>query len=162
CGTDRAEQIGPVVALVAWRPRPAATLGPNPCQGSLLADAGFILPPKFDRLAARAQWDAGCDQIGKVFLCAAWVAASCWGARRRLATRLAVHDLRQSQHAPGCVRIIRASRGAPQLRRRVILPRNCNPRRHLPLPRRIRRDQRITPTNVLESPMSQRSLPLVL
>src|SRR5207247_4676731 len=59
------------------------TLGPNPCQGSLLADAGFILPPKFDRLAARAQWDAGCDQIGKVFLCAAWVAASCWGARGR-------------------------------------------------------------------------------
>ena len=67
-GTDRAEQIGPIVALIARRARPAAPLGPDPGQRPLLADAGFVLPPQFDRFAACVRRDAGCDQSGEVFL----------------------------------------------------------------------------------------------
>ena len=67
---DSAEQISPIVALVARCARPAAALGPDTGQGALLADAGLILPPKLDRLVARIRGDGGSDQIGKVFLCA--------------------------------------------------------------------------------------------
>jgi hypothetical protein len=75
--TDRAEQIGPIVTLIAWSSRTAAAFGPDAAQRALLADAGFILPPEFDRLCLRAVRDAGRDQIGKVFLCACCAAASC-------------------------------------------------------------------------------------
>ena len=75
-GTDGAEQIRPIVALVARCPRSAAALGPNPGQRPLLADAGFVLPPKLDRPAARVRRDGLGDQIGKVFLCACWLATS--------------------------------------------------------------------------------------
>jgi len=57
--TDGAEQIGPIVALVARRPWPAAALGPYSGQRALLPDPGFVLPPEFDRLAARVRRDAG-------------------------------------------------------------------------------------------------------
>ena len=60
-GTDGTEQIGPVVALVA--PRPATARGPDAGQRALLSDAGFVLPPDFDRLVARVRRDAGTDQI---------------------------------------------------------------------------------------------------
>ena len=69
-GTDGAEQIGPVVALVARCARSAAAFGPNPGQRALLADPGLILPPELDRLALGMRGDAGSNQIGKVFLCA--------------------------------------------------------------------------------------------
>lgn len=75
-GTDGAKQIRPIVALVARGSRSAAALGPNPGQRPLLADAGFVLPPKLDRLVARMRWDGVGNQIGKVFLCASWLAAS--------------------------------------------------------------------------------------
>ena len=78
-GTDRAEQIGPIVALIARRAWPAAALGPDAGQRPLLADARFVLPPQFDRLALRMRRDAGRDQIGEVFLCASWAAPSCSG-----------------------------------------------------------------------------------
>src|SRR5947207_15038169 len=45
------EQIGRAVALIAWRPRPAAPVGPNIGQGTLLANPSLILPPDFQRLA---------------------------------------------------------------------------------------------------------------
>jgi hypothetical protein len=67
-GTDGTEQIGPVVTLVARRGRPAAARGPDAGQRALLADAGFVLPPDLDRLAACVRRDAVCHQIGKVFL----------------------------------------------------------------------------------------------
>jgi hypothetical protein len=75
-GTDGAEQIRPIVALVARCPRSAAAVGPNAGQRPLLADAGFVLPPKLDRIAARVRRDCLGDQIGKVFLCASWLAPS--------------------------------------------------------------------------------------
>ena len=39
CGTDRPEQTGGGVALIVWRPRPAAAPGPDTGQAALLADA---------------------------------------------------------------------------------------------------------------------------
>jgi hypothetical protein len=41
----------------------------------LLTNTGFVLPPQFDRLAARLLWDRGGDQLGKVFLCVSWAVA---------------------------------------------------------------------------------------
>ena len=56
-------------------------------QRALLTDAGLVLPPKLDRLVARMRGDGGSDQIGKVFLCASWIAASCSGHRGRTEIR---------------------------------------------------------------------------
>jgi hypothetical protein len=50
--TDRAEDVGPVIALIARRRRPGALFRPDVGQAALLADACFILPPELDRLAA--------------------------------------------------------------------------------------------------------------
>ena len=47
--TDRAEQIGVVVALVGGLPGPRSASGPLPNLAVLLADAGLILEPDFDR-----------------------------------------------------------------------------------------------------------------
>jgi hypothetical protein len=47
------------------------------------ADSTEQIGPKLDRLAARVRRDGGCDQIGEVFLCASWLAASCPGQRGR-------------------------------------------------------------------------------
>ena len=75
-GADSAEQIGPFVALVARGARSAAALGPDPGQGSLLADAGFVLPPDLDRPVALGFGYGAGDQIGEVFLCACSAAGS--------------------------------------------------------------------------------------
>ena len=77
CGTNGTEQISPVVALVARCGGSGAAFGPDPGQCALLPDAGFILPPDFDRLAARVLRDGCHDQIGKVFLCASCAARFC-------------------------------------------------------------------------------------
>ena len=53
---DRTEDIGPIVALIAGGRGPRAALGPDPGQGSLLADAGLVLPPELKRLAAGVLW----------------------------------------------------------------------------------------------------------
>ena len=66
--TDRAEQVGRVVAIVANRRWAAAAQRPLIRQRALLADAGFILEPDLDRLAncLRRQ---GCGYEGReVFL----------------------------------------------------------------------------------------------
>jgi hypothetical protein len=47
--TNRAEDVGPLVTLIAQRKRRAATIRPNIGQMALLTDPGFILPPEFDR-----------------------------------------------------------------------------------------------------------------
>ena len=83
CGADGAEQIGPIVTLVAGRSGPTAALCPDAGQRALLANPGFVLPPQFDRLVARVCRDAGGNQIGEVFLCASCNAASCSGHRGR-------------------------------------------------------------------------------
>jgi hypothetical protein len=69
-GANRAEDIGPIIALIARRAWAAAALGPDVGQAALLADPGLILPPEFKRLAARGWRQCRIDQRGKVFLCA--------------------------------------------------------------------------------------------
>jgi hypothetical protein len=46
---DRAEQIGVVVALVGGLPWPRSAPGPLPNLAVLLADAGLVFKPDFDR-----------------------------------------------------------------------------------------------------------------
>src|SRR5450631_4143957 len=53
---------------------------------------------------------------------------------RCLAARQPVQHMRQSQHAPGRVRIVRASRFTAKLRRRVVRSCDRNRRCHLALP----------------------------
>jgi hypothetical protein len=53
---DRTKDIGPVVALIAGGRGPRAALGPDTGQGSLLADAGLVLPPELKRLSAGMLW----------------------------------------------------------------------------------------------------------
>jgi hypothetical protein len=74
--TDGAEQIGPMVTLIARRGGSAAAFCPNAGQAALLTNAGFILPPQLDRLAARGGRDGSGNQVGEVFLCASCAAAS--------------------------------------------------------------------------------------
>ena len=77
--TDRAEDVGPVIALIARRRRPGALFRPDVGQAALLADACFILPPELDRLAAGLGRDGVSDQCGKVFLCASCAELSACG-----------------------------------------------------------------------------------
>ena len=55
---DRTEQIGPLVALIAWRGRSRAAFGPDPGQAALLANPRLVLPPQLG-LAARGEAAAG-------------------------------------------------------------------------------------------------------
>ena len=48
-GTDRAEQIGVVIALVGGLPWPRSTPGPLADKAVLLADPGLVLKPDLDR-----------------------------------------------------------------------------------------------------------------
>jgi len=66
--TDSAEQISPIVTLVARCWRPAAALRPDAGQRALLTDTGFVLPPDLDRLAACVRRNTAGNQIGEVFL----------------------------------------------------------------------------------------------
>ena len=77
--TDRAEDTGPIVALIAQRRRPCALFRPDVGQAALLADTCFILPPELDRLAPGLGRDGVSDQCGKVFLCASCAKLSACG-----------------------------------------------------------------------------------
>ena len=79
--TGRAEQVGPVVALVVRRAGPRSTLGPDAGQRALLADPGLILEPDFDRLAFGAVGDLRRDCRGEVFLNVSWASSSAFGWR---------------------------------------------------------------------------------
>src|SRR6202049_3894559 len=79
--TGRAEQVGPVVALVVRRAGPRSTLGPDASQRALLADPGLILEPDFDRLAFGAVRDLRRDCRGEVFLNVSWASSSACGWR---------------------------------------------------------------------------------
>jgi hypothetical protein len=63
---DGAEQVGPGEPPVALDPRTRATLSPDAGQRALLANAGFILKPDFDRPAGKLRWDCGPRQPGEV------------------------------------------------------------------------------------------------
>src|SRR5215207_3533089 len=111
---DRAEQVGPGIALVPRRRRPGAALGPHPGQRALLADAGLVLPPEFQRLAAGALRQRRVYEGGEVALKDAWAAASwpgCRGratSRRKPSRRSTVLMLRSASTIPNLASIARA------------------------------------------------------
>jgi hypothetical protein len=79
---DRAEEVGPLVAGVAYRPGPRAALRPDPGQRALLADAGLVLEPDLERPAPRGLRQRRRYRFGEVFLnasCAAGSALRCRG-----------------------------------------------------------------------------------
>src|ERR1017187_904069 len=65
---DGAEQIDPGEPPVAPDARTRAALGPDAGQRALLANAGFILKPDFDRPADKLLRDCGTRQLSEVFL----------------------------------------------------------------------------------------------
>src|SRR4051812_29553145 len=73
---DRAEQVGPGVPAVAGRPGPGAATRPDPGQRALLADAGLVLKPDLDRLAAGVLGQRLAYQLGEAFLNASWAVSS--------------------------------------------------------------------------------------
>src|SRR3984893_11395247 len=80
---DGAEQVGPGEPPVALDTRTRAALGPDAGQRALLADAGFILKPDFDRPARDLQRDCGGRQSAEFFLKAAWASRSLCGCMGR-------------------------------------------------------------------------------
>ncbi len=79
--TGGAEQIGPVVALVARGAGPRSPLGPDAGQRALLADPGLVLEPDFDRLVFGVVGELRRDRRGEVFLNASWASSSACGWR---------------------------------------------------------------------------------
>jgi hypothetical protein len=78
-GTDRAEDVGGVMAVVAHRRWPGATQRPKIGQCALLADPRLVLEPDLDRLAGRL-WRQNLGYPGsEVFLKAACASASFFG-----------------------------------------------------------------------------------
>jgi hypothetical protein len=67
-GTDRAEQIGVVVALVGGLPRPRSALRPLADKAVLLADPGFILEPDFDRRRLGDSFEMSLQRAWEAFL----------------------------------------------------------------------------------------------
>ena len=76
---DRPEQPGILVALVSRLAWSRAAPGPLADDAVLLADAGFVLKPDFDRLSLRQMADMGIQDAGEVFLNASMTAGSCPG-----------------------------------------------------------------------------------
>jgi len=76
---DRPEEIGTLVALVRRLARPRAAPGPLPDEAILLADAGFVLEPDLDGLAAGYPADMGFERAREVFLNAWMTSPSCFG-----------------------------------------------------------------------------------
>lgn len=75
-GAHGAEDVRPRVASVLDPARPRAPLGPNVGQGSLLPDAGLVLPPQFERPLPGMLRDRGRNQVREVFLCS----SRAWGS----------------------------------------------------------------------------------
>lgn len=63
CGANCPEDIGPFVAQIARRARPRSPLRPNPRQRALLTNAGFVLEPDLQRLAAGVLGQNGRDRL---------------------------------------------------------------------------------------------------
>ena len=83
CRTDRAEQIGVVVALVGGLSGPRSTPGPLADEAVLLANSGFILEPDFDRRRLGDAFEMSLQRAGEVFLNASTIRSSCAGCRGR-------------------------------------------------------------------------------
>ena len=80
---DGAEQIGVLVALVGGLARPRSALGPLPDLAVLLADAGLVLEPDFDRRRLRQAVEMGAQRAREVFLNASTIRSSWAGWRGR-------------------------------------------------------------------------------
>jgi len=65
---DRAEQIGVVIALVGGLPWPRSAPGPLPNLAVLLADAGLVLKPDFDRRGLGQAFEMSLQRAREVFL----------------------------------------------------------------------------------------------
>ena len=78
------EQVGAVVALVGGLARPRSALGPLSNLAVLLADAGLVLKPDFDRRGFRQAVEMGAQRAREVFLNAATIRSS-WAGCRGLA-----------------------------------------------------------------------------
>jgi hypothetical protein len=77
--TDRAEQIGVVVALVGGLSGPRSTPGPLADEAVLLANSGFILEPDFDRRRLGDAFEMSPQRAREVFLNASTIRSSCAG-----------------------------------------------------------------------------------
>lgn len=75
--TDRPEQVGALIALVGGLARPGSASGPLPDEAVLLADAGLVLEPEFDRLAPGDVGEMGFQRGREVFLNAS-ITRSSW------------------------------------------------------------------------------------
>jgi hypothetical protein len=67
-GTDRAEQIGVLVALIGRQARSCAGPGPDPSAAVLLAEPGFVLEPDLDRFVLGQMAYVGRQRVLEVFL----------------------------------------------------------------------------------------------
>src|SRR3546814_16212916 len=77
------EDVGPLVAGIAWCAWAGADTGPHPGQRALLADPRLILEPDLQRLVERAVRQRPFHQSGEVFLNACCAASSACGWRCR-------------------------------------------------------------------------------
>jgi hypothetical protein len=75
-GADGAEQIGVVIALVGGLRWPCSAPGPLPNLAVLLADAGLVLKPDFDRRRLGQGAEMGLQRARKVFLNASMIRSS--------------------------------------------------------------------------------------
>jgi hypothetical protein len=73
---DRAEQIGVVIALVGGLPWPRSAPGPLPNLAVLLADAGLVLKPDFDRRRLGQSFEMSLQRAREVFLKASTLRSS--------------------------------------------------------------------------------------
>ena len=73
---DCAEQIGVVIALVGGLPRPRSAPGPLPNLAVLLADAGLVLKPDFDRRRLGDAIEMSLQRVREVFLKASTIRSS--------------------------------------------------------------------------------------
>ena len=77
--TNRAEDIGIVVTLVAFQARARAAFGPDARQPAFLPDPGFVLEPELEAFAAGVCGEDFRHVSREVFLKAAWAAGSLSG-----------------------------------------------------------------------------------
>jgi hypothetical protein len=62
---DRAEEVGPGIALVAGRDGTRTAFGPDAGERALLANAGLVLPPELQRPSAGVLWQPFVYEGGK-------------------------------------------------------------------------------------------------
>jgi hypothetical protein len=78
-GADRAENIGPFIALIARCAPARPAFGPHSRQRALLADASFVLKPDFEGFGLGLLGKAFGDELGEVFLKVSWASGSLFG-----------------------------------------------------------------------------------